>query len=80
MAVYIQLCVTVAVAVKENDLCACLWSDGEEGQWCRALILSVHNSMVILLVGECRAFLASRSECTECTTVSSRNCLGILVY
>ena len=51
MAVYIQLCVTVAVAVKENDLCACLWSDGEEGQWCRALILSVHDSMVNITNG-----------------------------
>ena len=53
---YIQLCVTVAVAVKESGLCACLWGDGQEGQWCRALILSVHDSMVILLVGECWAF------------------------
>ncbi|CAI8001522.1 Tudor domain-containing protein 7 [Geodia barretti] len=38
-----------AVAVKESDLCACLWSDGEEGQWCRALILSVHDSMANVL-------------------------------
>ena len=67
MAVYIQLCVTVAVAVKENGLCACLWSDGEEGQWCRALILSVHDSMVILLVGElCWAFFGERERVYNC--------------
>ena len=49
MAVYVcvcTVCVAVVVGVKENDLCACLWRDEEEGRWCRALVISVHDSMV----------------------------------
>ena len=42
------VCVCAVVEVKENQLFASLWGDEAEGQWCRAMVISLQDSKVRL--------------------------------